>query len=113
MSWLGMNCVTGKAISDADHIRQSIQDILTTPRGSRVMRREYGSDLFELIDQPQSQTLRLHMMAAIVTALSRWEPRIRITHIDIQSTHFSGRQVVTLTADRVDSDRTDNYQVTL
>lgn len=113
MTWLGMNCNTGKAISDAEHIQQSIRDILTTPRGSRVMRRDYGSDLFELIDQPQTPALRLHIMAAIVMALTRWEPRIRITNIDIQPAQFSGRQVVILTADRIDSDRTENYQVTL
>ena len=111
MSWLGMNCNTGKAISDAEHIRQSIQDILTTPRGSRVMRRDYGSDLFELIDQPHSAALRLQLMAAIVMALSAWEPRIRITQIDIQAAQANGKATVTLTATRVDSGRTDLFQV--
>ena len=42
----GMNRNTGLGISDTEHISQSMRDILLTPVGSRVMRREYGSLLF-------------------------------------------------------------------
>ena len=48
----GMNASSGHAITDNEHIAQSIGDILLTPIGSRVMRRAYGSQLFNLIDQP-------------------------------------------------------------
>lgn len=48
--YLGMNRTTGESISDVDHISQSIGDILRTPVGSRVMRREYGSLLSQMID---------------------------------------------------------------
>jgi phage baseplate assembly protein W len=47
-----MNVNTGKAISEIAHIKQSITNILTTPIGSRIMRRDYGSRLFEKIDNP-------------------------------------------------------------
>lgn len=36
--------------TELDHIRQSVQDILTTPIGTRIMRREYGSLIYQLID---------------------------------------------------------------
>ncbi|MBM7357398.1 UNVERIFIED_ORG: phage baseplate assembly protein W [Enterobacter sp. JUb101] len=49
--YLEMNSQTGLSISEADHIMQSVRDILVTPVGSRVMRREYGSLLSALIDQ--------------------------------------------------------------
>ena len=52
--YLGMNSQTGLSISEVEHIRQSVRDILVTPVGSRVMRREYGSLLSQMIDQPQS-----------------------------------------------------------
>ncbi|ELY5272404.1 baseplate assembly protein, partial [Yersinia enterocolitica] len=52
-TYLGMSRNAGQTITDADHISQSIADILITPVGSRVMRRAYGSLLSELIDQPQ------------------------------------------------------------
>ena len=46
--YLGMNSQTGLSISEVEHIRQSVRDILVTPVGSRVMRREYGSLLSAL-----------------------------------------------------------------
>lgn len=49
-SYLGMNSHTGLSISEVEHIRQSVRDILVTPVGSRVMRREYGSLLSALED---------------------------------------------------------------
>ncbi len=51
--YIGMNNTSGKAITDIDHLRQSVRDILLTPQGSRIARREYGSLLSALIDQPQ------------------------------------------------------------
>lgn len=50
MMYLGMNRDTGKAITDIEHIRQSVRDILITPEGSRIARRGYGSMLSEMID---------------------------------------------------------------
>lgn len=78
-----MDRYTGRTISEPEHIRQSIADILTTPIGSRVMRREYGSLLPELIDAPTNPGLQLQLMAATVTALLRWEPRIIIDAVEI------------------------------
>lgn len=77
----GLNRHTGRAIDGLEHIRQSMADILTTPIGSRVMRREYGSLLPELIDQPLTEATLLQAYAASVMALLRWEPRIRIERI--------------------------------
>lgn len=78
MNWLGMNAASGRAISATDHIIQSVRDILITPVGSRVMRRDYGSELFYLIDQPQHQATRLRLMAATVMAIVNWERRISV-----------------------------------
>ncbi len=74
----GMNRNSGLQIDDIDHIRQSISDILATPQGTRVMRRDYGSLLSTLIDQPQNPALRLKMMAAVYGAVMRWEPRVTL-----------------------------------
>lgn len=74
----GMNRNSGLNIDDIDHIRQSISDILATPQGTRVMRRDYGSLLSTLIDQPQNPALRIKMMAAVYGAVMRWEPRVTL-----------------------------------
>lgn len=74
-----MNRDTGRRLTDeAAHIRQSIRDILTTPVGSRLMRREYGSLIPELIDQPANDANRLRLMSASVSAILRWEPRVTV-----------------------------------
>ncbi len=41
--YTGMSRETGVTLVELEHIRQSVRDILTTPLGSRVMRRNYGS----------------------------------------------------------------------
>lgn len=77
MNYLGMHAGIGRQISDLDHIRQSLTDVLMTPIGTRVMRREYGSMIPELIDQPLNDMTILRLMAATVIAIARWEPRLR------------------------------------
>ena len=77
----GTNSQTGKALTVLAHLRQSVRDILTTPIGSRVMRREYGSRLFELIDSPLTPALLTEIYAAASEALGRWEPRLRVEQI--------------------------------
>ena len=61
-----------------EHIRQSLADIFTTPIGSRIQRREYGSHLFDLIDAPMNPANRLRLAAALVDAATRWEPRVTL-----------------------------------
>ena len=82
----GMSALTGVALDDDAHIHQSIRDILTTPVGSRIMRREYGSLIPELIDHPGNAANRLRLMAASVMALLRWEKRITVNSTSISIT---------------------------
>ena len=72
----GMNRRTGAAIDGAAEIRQSIEDILTTPLGSRAMRPEYGSRLADMVDDAATPGTAVAMAAEVVDALARWEPRI-------------------------------------
>lgn len=74
----GMSAETGRAMSENEHIRQSVRDILTTRIGTRVKRRDYGSIVPDLIDQPGNPANRLRLMAATVVAVARWEPRILV-----------------------------------
>lgn len=78
---LGTNKNTGKPLSGIDHLRQSIDVILTTPVGSRLMNREFGSRIFQYVDRPSSQTTVIDIIAAAAEALDRWEPRIEVRRI--------------------------------
>jgi hypothetical protein len=106
-----VNVTTGQRLSTRDHIAQSIHDILCTPIGSRVMRRDYGSALFELIDQPQHGATRLRLMAAIVDALTQWEPRVRITAVTLGNSALDGKLIITLEVQRSDTQSNEQYQV--
>ncbi len=80
---MGMSRTSGYLLNPSQHLRQSINDILTTPLGSRLMRRDYGSLLPFLIDEPTNFATRLKLMSAIATALIKWEPRIKMRQIII------------------------------
>jgi uncharacterized protein len=94
----GINAADGKRLGGIDHLRQSLRDILTTPLGSRVMRREYGSRLFELIDAPMNRGTLLQLYAATAQAIRKWEPRFKLTRVRAISSE-PGSVVLDLTGD--------------
>lgn len=108
----GMNRNTGLGISDTEHVSQSSRDILLTPVGSRVMRREYGSLLSALIDMPQNPALRLQIMVACYSAIQKWEPRIRLTAISFE-TGDAGEMYVDITGMRTDTGASFSTTVSL
>jgi phage baseplate assembly protein W len=81
MSIVGLNPETGLSIDGLDHLRQSIRDILLTPLKARVMRRAYGSALFDLIDTNITPLAQAQIYAATVEALRKWEPRLKVTRV--------------------------------
>jgi uncharacterized protein len=98
MQTAGMNRHTGKALEGFDHLRQSIADILSTRKGTRVMRREYGSDLAGLVDRPMNASLITAIYAETAEALYRWEPRLRLRRVEADLSGFAeGQIVLTLT----------------
>ncbi|WP_159125388.1 GPW/gp25 family protein [Enterobacter roggenkampii] len=101
--YLGMNSQTGLSVSEVEHIRQSVRDILVTPVGSRVMRREYGSLLSQMIDQPQTPALRLQIMAACYSAIQKWEPRVSLTTIIFERSDTDGGLYVDITGTRTET----------
>lgn len=90
---IGMNALTGRAISGLDHLYQSIGLILTTPIGSRLQRRRFGSELFDLVDAPNNAATRLRVYAAIATALMRQEPRLQLRRVGLAEVTSDGNVV--------------------
>ena len=77
----GMNAQTGKHLSGVEHLNQSIADILTTPLGSRVMRRDYGSIIPRLVDAPVNTATQLRLYAASAHAIAKWEPKVTLKRV--------------------------------
>jgi phage baseplate assembly protein W len=80
----GVNANTGKELSGVEHLHQSVRDILSTPIGSRVLRREYGSQLPRLVDAPLNRSTVMDIYAATADAITRWEPRLRVTKVSAE-----------------------------
>ncbi|MGE8482820.1 MAG: GPW/gp25 family protein [Pseudomonas sp.] len=108
-----MNRETGAAINTVEHIVQSTTDILTTRLGTRVMRREYGSLLPELVDHPFNDVTRLRVYAATVTALMRWEPRITLSRVQLRGATLQGQTVMDIECSRVDTNEALNLSFPL
>lgn len=98
----GMSRVSGALLSGIDHISQSITDILSTAIGTRVGRRDYGSLIPDLIDQPMTAANILRIYAATAVAISRHEERIRLRRVGIAAGDRPGVAVLTIIADRTD-----------
>lgn len=82
-AWAGMDARTGRWLSGEAHLRQSVAKILHTALYTRLLRREFGAVLADLIDQPVNPLLIQRLRAGAVAALARWEPRIRVSRIDL------------------------------
>lgn len=81
----GINASNGKQLAGIEHLRQSLRDILTTPIGTRVMRRDYGSRLYQLVDAPLNRFTILQLYAATAEAIRKWEPRFKLEQVRIAS----------------------------
>lgn len=108
----GMSNRTGAPLDGVDHLSQSVRDILTTPVGSRVMRRDYGSRIFELIDQPFGEALQRRIVAATAEALQRWEPRFRVRQVAVAPA-AAGHVVVDLDGDYLPAEQPVRIEVTI
>lgn len=109
----GMNARTGAPLDGGEHLAQSIADILTTPVGTRVMLRDYGSDIPDLIDQPMNAATRQAIYAATASALARWEPRIRLTRVTLAASDVAGRFSLSLEYIRLDLASPEAERLTL
>lgn len=64
-------------------VRQLIQIILRTRPGEQLMRPDFGAGLENFLHQPNTLTTRRRIRDAILEALERWEPRVRIDRVEV------------------------------
>jgi len=62
---------------------ESIKRILETPIGSRVMRPEYGSRLFELIDKNVDDEWILNAISYTYEAIEKNEPNVKVKKVEV------------------------------
>ncbi len=69
--------------SEISELEQAIQIILTTSPGQRVMRPTFGCRLQELVFAPNDSRTAAQARRFVEEALGMWEPRIRVTEVNI------------------------------
>lgn len=69
-------------VADSDAVRQAILLLISTRPGERVMRPEYGCQLFRLAFAPNDDTTAGLAIHYVRIALDRWEPRIVVLKLD-------------------------------
>lgn len=94
----GLSTTTLRRLPEEQHLVQSINDILSTPLGSRVMRRAYGSDLPRLIDAPLNGETLVDLFAATAEAIEAWEPRFTLRRVEVADV-VAGKLSLTLTGE--------------
>jgi Bacteriophage baseplate protein W len=73
------------AIAEAreeDKVRQSIEIILRTAPGERVMRPDFGCGIHDLVFDTVSGAMVGRVATVIASALATWEPRIDVLNIN-------------------------------
>lgn len=68
-----------------EKIRQSIWLILSTAPGERQMRPEFGCGIHDLVFQPNTAALRDVVQEKVREALLRWEPRIDVLDVRVET----------------------------
>ena len=104
---VGIDARTGKALERPAHIRQSIETILRTPIGTRVMRREFGYEALERDGGPKRGLLASQVDVWTKAALRGWEPRIEVDQVSSVFSDDGALQSVQVRYRDADSDLTD------
>lgn len=70
-------------VSAEEDIRQSLQILLSTSLGERVLQPTYGCNLSELLFEPLSPTITANIKEHLRIAILYYEPRIRLNRLDL------------------------------
>jgi phage baseplate assembly protein W len=84
-------------LSDEEDIQSSLQILLSTRPGERVMLPKYGCNLDEMIFEPLTTTFKTYMKDLIKTAILQFEARIDVNDIGLDDTgELEGRILITV-----------------
>ena len=76
------------------NIRESIQIILQTEVGERLMLRPFGAGLGQFLFEPNTTANRSLIQERVENALRLWEPRIRLRQVQVEADPKDPKQVI-------------------
>lgn len=84
-------------LSDEADIQSSLEILLSTRLGERVMQPTYGCNLDEMLFEPLTTTLKTYIADLIRTAILYHEPRITVNKVDMtESNDLEGLVLIKL-----------------
>lgn len=81
---VGIDRRTGHVIDNLASAYQGVEVALTTRIGERVMRREFGAGIAELLGRLMTPSLFVVFQTLIATAIDLWEPRFAVRKIHVR-----------------------------
>jgi hypothetical protein len=94
-----VDATTGRiAMSEYEKdIRESIWIILSTAKGERVMRPDFGCGIHDLVFAPVNTTTVNLVQRGVQEALTLWEPRIELINVEVSTERADeGRLLVSI-----------------
>lgn len=88
---VGINARTGKLLTGAEHLAQSLAKIWHTRIDTRVMRLTFGADLRSLLSEDLTPSIALLLYNEMVASAARWEPEYVITQLQLVTLTDSGK----------------------
>lgn len=85
-----------RMVSDEADIRSSLEILLSTEVGERVMQPKYGCDLHRLLFEPLDTTLQAYMQDLVRTAILYFEPRIVLNALTLEPDPEQGRILINI-----------------
>jgi len=79
--------------SGEELIRESIMIILGTAKGERVMRPDFGCDIYELVFAPNNTSTATLISVYVKEALLKWEPRIEVLNVTVEPDKEDGNKL--------------------
>jgi phage baseplate assembly protein W len=77
-----------------EKVHQSIITILSTSKGERLMRPEFGCDIHSFVFASVDTATLTLIKSAVREALVRWEPRIDVNDVSVVMDSAGGNQLV-------------------
>ncbi len=81
-------------LSNEEDIQNSLQVLLSTRVGERIMQPDYGCNMDVLLFEPINQSLITYIKDLVFTAIYYFEPRINPENVTIEATEEEGTVLV-------------------
>ena len=93
-----MNILTGKKQTLEENIKQSIELLLRTVKGERVLNRNFGTNLYKLMDQPIN-LVKSEVVMEVLASIMKFEKRVGNVEVSIYKSPNNSESVGNLIVD--------------